>query len=269
MLNNLRFINLDIRGYFSDILILIIVGIASNKLIEFLYFGGRIESYLFEGIHHIFPNYDLFPLSLEIFKLLFWIVLFLLIKWLWIEFITFLSLKCPDDYGFNYFLTSNSKKRKDPLTAEKLSQDYIFQGNIKPSRNGLIITNTHSGCLVKAKPRLFPCRRVWKNFIADLEIVFITQKNMTNKHTYWSSKESPKKQKETVSEEFKPYLGIVFRARNFDDYFMLELVKVDRNLIIRPHVRIAAGWDAPILNPDYNVSSAVFSNKSEEIKLTT
>ena len=52
--------------------------------------------------------------------------------------------------------------------------------------------------------------------------------------------------------EFKKILGIVFRAQNFDDYFLLEVCYVNRHIVFRPHVRLGGNWDAPELNPDFD-----------------
>jgi len=56
------------------------------------------------------------------------------------------------------------------------------------------------------------------------------------------------------SEEFRQVLGIVFGAQNLEDYFMIEVWKVDNILSVRPHVRISGNWDAPVYNSPQTIN---------------
>lgn len=90
-------------------------------------------------------------------------------------------------------------ENKFELNKSKLQKEWEFQGNIDITKDGLQITNSPSGCLIK--------------------------------NDYWDRL----KRKEL---DFRKVLGIIFRAQSFDEYFMIGVWKVENHLIFRPHVRL-------------------------------
>lgn len=222
----LKIFRFNIKEYIPDILGLFLTGLFTNYLLNLIY--SPLHVLLLDFFKR---DYDIFPLSFAILQILFWIIFYLFLRMLWQEIITFYTKLSPATYGFNYVNTrSRSNRRQNPLTPQKFLQDFIFQGNVKPINDGLMVTNSPAGCLIKPIPFLFNWHRKWANFQAELEIEFPKQKQ----------------------EGFNDFIGIVFRAQNFDDYFMLEVCRIDNDLVIRPHVRVNVNWDAPYLNPDFN-----------------
>lgn len=238
----LKIFRFNIKEYIPEILGLFLTGLFTNYLLNLIY--SPLHIFLLSFFKR---DYDIFPLSFSIFRILFWIIFYLSLRMLWTEIVTFYTRFFPAVYGFNYIDNrSRSNKRKSPLTPQKFLQDFIFQGNIKPINDGLMITNSPAGCLIKPVPFLLNLGRKWKNFQAELEIEFPKQKQ----------------------EGFNDFIGIVFRAQNFDDYFMLEVCRINNDLIIRPHVRVNVNWDAPYLNPDFNMLSNFFKSQRENVILS-
>lgn len=245
-LDVLKIFRFRLREYRWDILLLFILGFfLIGPLSHLSYFPFR------DWFRNVWKSdYDIFPLSLFVVKIVVWIIFFLATKWLLSWLVTRYSLLRPDEYGFNYLdEKSQSKKRRDPLTDKKFLKEFIFQGNIQLENGGLTVTNSHSGCLIKPTWNSLKLNRKWKNFRAVLEIKFPSQKR-------------------EKTEKFKKYLGVVFRAQNFDDYLMLELLKEGNSLVVRPHIRINGDWDAPYLNPDFNWLPDIYKPRTNTIKLT-
>ncbi len=246
-LENLKLLGLNIKEFLWDLVFLIVVGATSNIILHLLYFNS---------LHHyaIQFNLDFFPLSFEVFKIFAWIVSFLLLRWLWQGKIkTSIAMKFAEIYFFD------SKNRK--LTTEKYLKEWIFQGNSQPFKGGLLVTNSNSGCLIRPKGVL-GTTRIWKNFEANIEIEFAAQNKGINPIPPHSHDGKLICISDECNYPFQDYLGIIFRAQSFDDYFMLEVTKINDYLIVRPHVRVGGNWDAPILNPDVNslpLNSRAFS----------
>ncbi|MEK7573153.1 MAG: hypothetical protein AAB531_01885 [Patescibacteria group bacterium] len=181
----------------------------------------------FTSVFGIPNGYEFFPVSFSLLKIAIWIFLFLLTRWvLGKRATTILSELFKDKYSFNF------SKEKDILTEERLVKEWILQGNVFVSEDGLIISNSNSGCLIR--PR-FIFSRIWKNFTAKIEIEFTTQLHDINN-----------------GNNFNNILGILFRAQNFDDYFMIEINYINKHIVVRPHIRVGGNFDAPELNPDFN-----------------
>lgn len=234
----LKILRFSVREYKADIFWLFITGFLTNWLLNFTYYPLHFS--LFKSIER---DYDIFPLSLAVFQILFWIISYLFLRMLWKEILTLFVKYRPSEYGFNYKKQAQSKNRQSPLVAQRFLDDFIFQGNVKPVEDGLIVTNSPAGCLIK--PRTLGFRRNWLDFEVLIEAEF------------------PKQERET----FNDYLGIVFRAQNFDDYFMLEVCCKNNDLVIRPHVRVNVNWDAPYLDPDFNRLNNFFGRRRRSIAL--
>jgi len=218
-LDNLKLIGLNIKDYFVDLALLAVIGLFTSLIISILI--------VITPIHYNFPllgplsNYDLFPLSLGIIKVSVWLISFLIVRWLMgKQVVTYLSGRINN----KYFFDANRKNKE--LSEVRFLKEWIFQGNVLPTDDGLLVSNSNSGCLVK--PKWF-ISRVWKNFTADIEVDFPQQ-----------------------LENFDAKFGVIFRAQNFDDYLMLEFELKGPVLILRPHIRSKGDWDPIINNIDRN-----------------
>lgn len=186
MLDNLKIIGLNVQDYIVDFLLFIIIGLLTN-LITYLLFGP---------IHAFLPqiglpkDYDIFPLTFGAFKVGAWIVGFLFTRWLMGNKVaTLLSAIIKNEYFFD------SEIKGKRLTEDRVTKEWVIQGNISVKDGGLLISNSNSGCFVK--PR-YIFSRIWKDFTATMTLVFLEQ---------------------SYERKFQKILGIVFRAQNFDDYF--------------------------------------------------
>lgn len=167
---------------------------------------------------------------------------------------TWLSTHYPYEYSFD--------GKKNKLTDDRFSREWIFQGNVQPVNGGLLVSNANSGCLIKSKFNLGRpvIKGAWKDFIANIDLEFPPQVNPINPPGPHNANYVPEGQF-----LFEDYLGIIFRAQSFDDYFMLEITRIGKYLVIRPHVRLGGNWDAPILNIDTNSVPLVSSQISLNI----
>ncbi len=234
-IDNLKLIGLNIKDYFIDLVLLIVVGLFSNLVLNLLN----------DPLHNNLPlrlpdNYDIFPLPFDVVKIAVWIILFLIIRWSMDKRITtFLSSIVNNEYSLN--------RGGNNWTEARFKKEWIFQGNVHSTNSGLLITNSNSGCLIKPSWNQFT--RIWKDFTATMEVEFPQQTNLINPvdgdHTSHQCGL-------TCQKRFNPILGIIFQAQNFDDYFLLELNLVNGFLVVRPHIRIGGNWDAPELNSDNN-----------------
>jgi len=87
---------------------------------------------------------------------------------------------------------------------------WIFNGRPEVSGDELCVQRTRAGLLLEEK--------LWKNFIMSFEMKF-------------DKKKYPRE-----------HVGIVFRARDLDNYYMLEL-RGEGNGGIAPHIRYKSGWE--------------------------
>lgn len=225
-LEYLKIVGINIKEYFVDIVLLIITGLFTNLVVFFVILS-------FPKIAFLSDNYDFFPLPLPLIQIFVWILFFLIIRWaLGKRVATFLSGLFNNKYYFNMSVAGKE------LTESRLTREWILQGNVHVDDVGLLISNSNAGCLIK--PRWYIFSRIWKNLTATMEIEFTPQVNMINPIN------------ETTQRGFEKILGIVFRAQNFDDYFLLEICYVNGHIVARPHVRLGGNWDAPELNPDFD-----------------
>jgi hypothetical protein len=199
---------------------LLFVSTLAVPLIAFLFFTSAI--FIFHKEINLFPE----EIDLFVQLLIFGIAYLILANSLTIFRSIVLKFKdfTKDWDEYSIVFTANNKN--------KLIKEWIFQGNPIITTEGLVITNTNSGLLIK--PDILWTKRVWKNFEATLKVNFRDQKDAEEQRDY------------------KKLLGVVFRAQNLQNYFMLEIWKMDEFIVIRPHVRVDGNWDAPILNPKAN-----------------
>lgn len=216
-LNYFKLINLNLREYFLDILLLLVSGLLSN-LVIFIFSSYRDTLLVLLSLP---KDYDLFPLPLQVVQIALWMFLFLVLRTLPKIIETFLCSIFKNKYTFDAGL-------QDKVMSDlRFTKEWSLQGNVKPMNGGIFVSNSNSGCLIKKKWFL----RSWKDFSANLDIAFPPQQDA----------------------RLEKRIGIIFRAQNFEDYLMLEFYK-DKNLLkFRPHVRLKGNWDAPLLDIDNNM----------------
>ena len=143
---------------------------------------------------------DQLLIPLRYFRLIFWILTFLVAKELFSRFIAFIKR------GIFYEFTSDSWYK-----------DWIFNGKTKILKEfppTLRVNSSRAGCLLD--------RYIWKNFEMKFDMRFLE----------------------------RGIIGIVFRAEDLDNYFMLQLKKGDSTLFapngsisIVPHIRYLGMWE--------------------------
>jgi hypothetical protein len=212
-LSSLKIFGLNIKDYLVDIIFLFFWGLPSNLFIQWIYFSN---------LHQWLPKFDISPLSLDAIKIAGWIVSYLVIKSIYSWAKTKYSEVFPSKYSFN-------TDSKDQLSKNRFIKEWYFQGNPIVDNQQLLISNSNSGCLIKPTPPLIGISRIWRDFTSEIEFSF------------------PKQE-----EQFMDYFGIIFRARNFEDYLMAEFAVIGNVLNFRPHLRLGGDWDAPINNIDKN-----------------
>lgn len=98
---------------------------------------------------------------------------------------------------------------------------WMFNGKTELKDNSyLMIKSSRAGCLLK--------NHYWKDFRMSFEMRFLN--------------------KDEVVDDYQKRVGLIFRASDLDNYFMLEIGKAVENGIdssIKPHVRFKGGWDIP------------------------
>ena len=196
-------------------------------------------------------EYDLVPaLSEGAIGLIIWFFLFLLVR------------RILDLLIDRYLVWLSKRQAKCKIDFTKIdsvnfSNNWIIQGSPILRKDGLVFTNSNSGCLIKRGSYWISSKnlRKWKNFKAKITLHFVQASHVVDEQILKQETETEKvvvwKQK---SEEFRQVLGIVFGAQNLEDYFMLEVWKVNNILSVRPHIRMSGNWDAPVYNSPQTIS---------------
>lgn len=171
-------------------------------------------------------------LSIELITFFLWIILSNILRNIFMfldtQVLKVISRK-PQEYNID-FTKSNAP--------EKISREWTTQGNVY-FENGLNVTDTHSGILIK--PRFLWLGRIWFNFEAIMEVNF---QNMTALDTVRNKQNGEWVRYE--DNKIRQLLGVIVRAQSLDDYYMLEIWKIDKDIVLKPHVRISGVWRAPI-----------------------
>ena len=203
-------------------------------------------------------EYNLFPEEIDFFiQLIIWGITFIVVKSIphWHKHVVpFIKGKFTqgDKYEINFGTNEDRFKR-----------EWEAQGNPVLIAEGVVATNTNSGFLLK--PKWLWSGRVWKDFEASIDVDFKKQRKRINRQLY-EDNDKKIKERDITSIRYKKLIGIIFRARDFENYFLLEVWKIDGWLVIRPHTRIEGNWDAPVLNPDSN--SYAFASNIDQLTLT-
>lgn len=130
------------------------------------------------------------------------------------------------------------------LELEDCLNNVEFQGLLEKEGNGFLTTSSGSGMLFK---------HFWRDFEAEFELKFKGENGTPLKTSYERTK---------LLDEYitaNNYLGFIFRARDFDNYFMLSIgvkvfstrikkvsiknLKGKKDLLITPHVKVGGAWD--------------------------
>lgn len=125
----------------------------------------------------------------------------------------------------------------------KPTDDWFFQGGIsfnKKKNTEIRVTKSDSGALLMENFLGAPKR--WKNLKLNFNLSF----DQRNKNKI---------------------LGIIFRAKDLDNYYMLQLAvdKTNSQFIIRPHIRFRGNWDFSCVNleeDDYKKKVFLVEDKS-------
>lgn len=192
-----------------------------------------ITSLIQKSVTEILGSQNFVPmLSIELITFFLWIILSNILRNIFMfldtQVLRVISRK-PQKYNIDF--TKND-------TPKKISREWITQGNVY-FENGLNVTDTHSGILIK--PKFLWLGRIWLDFEAIMEVNF---QNMTALDTVYNEQKMEWVRFE--NNKMRQLLGVVMRAQSFDDYYMLEIWKIDKDIVLKPHVRISGVWRAPI-----------------------
>ncbi len=140
--------------------------------------------------------------------------------------------------SYQWICAFSKRDKRYKFTQQSWTKDWIWNGKTKPLSNSeLYINSSRAGCLLK--------NFTWKSFKMTFKIRFKNQEEFN----------------------YDKHLGIVFRAVDLDNYFMLEICQESRhcdgNSAIKPHLRYESGWELM----DYEIKVFDFSNKFENIVL--
>ncbi len=119
-----------------------------------------------------------------------------------------------------YVRFKNFIKRGDSysFTESSWNKDWTFNGKtnllLDPLR--LKVNSSRAGCLYNA--------RLWKNFKMKFQMRFLNDGNFI--------------------QAYNQNIGIIFRAKDLENYFMLELLIHENEVWLKPHVRYQGMWEA-------------------------
>lgn len=114
----------------------------------------------------------------------------------------------------------DKKNKTYKFRSQDWPSEWIFNGKTEPnSVSELFVKSSRAGCLLE--------NYIWKNFKMTFEMKFL--KNQPEKH-----------------------IGLVFRAVDLDNYFMLEIFQnsphYNNTSGLKPHVRYRGGWE--LMDPE-------------------
>src|SRR3989344_1104955 len=172
-------------------------------------------------------EYDLVPaLSVNAIGLVIWFFLFCI-------------LRTSLDYVIDNYLIYISKKQEryvcnfTKLDLINFSKTWKIQGSPVLTNDGLMFTNSNSGCLIKSG-QYWPLSKKlkkWKDFKAKIVVEFPRIFHVVNDQgIIGSDEEGTLVGWVEKKEEFRQVLGIVFGAQSLEDYFMLEVWRINDKL---------------------------------------
>ncbi len=236
-----KFSKLFKRRYdFLPILSSFLLGAILLSLIQI--FLSNIEIVYFKGELDFFEK----ALDKEI-KLVVWLLLSIPIYRL----LNYISLET--DFAPLWLFASRSTYEIDFAKEPERFKEWRTQGYSNVTDEGLVVSNSNSGLLLDSS--WWSTRNKWKNFVATLHIALETKNSLDTTYFFDDSKSIHDinrgrilKEWRKINPPFREILGVVFRAQGFEDYFMLELWKINDEILMKPHVRVNGEWDVPLYN---------------------
>jgi len=133
-------------------------------------------------------------------------------------FLSLISLFYFSKYFIKKFITiGGNKDKKYKFRKNTWPDTWSFNGAINLGAEGLVIDSSRAGCLLE--------KHYWQNFKMSFDMKF--------------------ENNDATRDEKK--FGIIFRAENLDNYFMLEIgehkTKNGCHVGIKPHIRFKGGWE--------------------------
>ncbi|MBI4058961.1 hypothetical protein HY404_01840 [Candidatus Microgenomates bacterium] len=114
---------------------------------------------------------------------------------------------------FKIFVNLSKGGNKYSFTLRSWNEDWIYNGKTKilldPVR--LKINSSRAGCLLE--------KYLWNNFSMNFQMKFL------------------------YHEQNEQNLGIIFRAVDLENYFMLEIIRKTSAICVKPHVRYLGMWE--------------------------
>lgn len=249
MFDNIKLLKLDPKDYYRDLLGLAITGITTNYIVYLLLAWFKNKKLLI-------PQYDYFPLSLGYISIALWLIAYLFLRKYFLLRVRPLLNRLSGGLLF---------ENKYILNLSNFDKEWEFQGNINATNKGLEITNTPSGCVVKND---YWDTKVWKNISATFQVTFINKvRSLENDYDRNKYQQTQELQLKRVTVEFRELLGIIFRAQNLDDYFMLGIMKIGNRIVFRPHVRVAGNLDIPLRNTPRNTFKLIKNMNTLNFKI--
>lgn len=237
IIDNIRSLHLLTISSFLSIVISSLVSIPLTTILQQLVIG-------YVGNRNIVPVLDFEELALLV-----WFALFLLLR----KILTAI-------YGWILAFSSQDQREKiidfTKLKLADFNGQWITQGSPVLGGDGLVLTNTNSGCLLRPNyifdqnvVKICNGENVWRDFDVNIKVNFKKIRSRENEGVIEDKGNYRIQKWITVKREYRKVLGVVFRAQSLDDYFLIEIWKIGNKVAFRPHVRVGGNWDAPIYNP--------------------
>lgn len=144
------------------------------------------------------------------------------------------------------------------LNAKKWPSEWLLQGGIRmdTSQNNnsspaLVVSYSNSGSLLKDSFLSLPKR--WKNFEMSFDLYF----------PYLTVGEDNKQETRA--------LGIIFRAQDLENYYMIQLrawCKNSCNVLLKPHVRILGNWEVFDIKEEDLLALTKFDSVTDPLHVT-
>lgn len=225
--DKLKFTIFIVFTIFSSIVVLYLINLLLNPSLNF-------TDYLKQGLTN--KNNELFaPEAI-------WIALFgLTIFWI-------IGVVMPLATNLLKEISSLLLPKKTKWVLEDCLNNLIFQGKVvKTGDEGFCLTDSDSGILLKCL--------YWKDFSVDFKFNFEYLRK-TPERDYLKDRSNGTYQ-EVIHKPGSNYLGILFRAQDLDNYFMISIgikatlkddikdkqLKYKKKLWLTPHIRLDGQWE--------------------------
>lgn len=111
----------------------------------------------------------------------------------------------------------SKRTRSYNFTSSSWHKDWIYNGKTRLRSNSSIlrVNSSRSGCLL--------AKYTWYNFKLNFKMRFLKQEDFVRQNDR--------------------HVGIIFRAKDLENYFMLEIMILNNCVCVKPHVRYQGMWD--------------------------